>query len=49
MNDWIEASINYFLTGYSEFDFGEDEEEEDETKSSSTTEPAKTIVTRIVD
>jgi len=22
MNDWIEAAINYFLTGYSEFDLG---------------------------
>ena len=49
MNDWIEASINYFLTGYSDFDFGDDEEKEDENKSSSTTEPAKAIVTRIVD
>ncbi len=51
MNDWIEASINYFLTGYSDFDFGNDEEKEDENepKASSTTEPAKAIVTRIVD
>ncbi len=51
MNDWIEASINYFLTGYSDFDFGDDEEKEDENepKASSTTEPAKTIITKIVD
>jgi len=46
MNDWIEASINYFLTGYSEFDFGDEEETEDE--SSSITEP-KSLSATIVD
>ncbi len=29
MNDWIEASINYFLTGYSDFDFGDEDEKEE--------------------
>ncbi len=47
MNDWIEASINYFLTGYSDFDFGEYEKKEDENEPKS--EPEKPILTKVVD
>ena len=38
INEWINEAIQYLLTNYSEFDFGDDEDEESEEPESVQTE-----------